>query len=596
MLCKPDKCSLLMTVPAACLLFLLPSVSSAELVQGSIAGKSFFFAYALCVVGGVAVIGWLGRPKRPAFIRPLDGAVALGVIGVLANVWLTHVPLSVRFFEWTGLCLLYVCLRQLLAEAFRVVWLAVGLGAAVQAVQGNLQLWGLLSSATGFPMTGSFFNPGPYAGFLAAALPLAVGGWLCAERRGVRRLMAVSVVLMCLALAGSQSRAAWLAGLAGSAFLLAGRFGWLDWWQSRRLSVRLALGGLLVAGIVCAAVGLYHLKAASADGRWLVWKVAAGMVQEQPWLGIGFDGFRTRYMDRQAEYFRSHSDPTEEMLAGDTGYCFNEGLQMLIETGVVDLLVMTGMFLTAFRGKYRTYSTEARTALASVLSIAVFAMFSYPSQVLPIKAVWVCCLTALATMDERGIQLPLGKRMWVPKGMMAACLTALLAIGMSRMMPYRRAWQEWSRSYADYRAGNYAEAVGRCAQAYPWLHGHGDFLTYYGKTLERNGDDKRAIDILLEARNCYPNTIVYTTLGDCYKRLGQSAEAEQAYLQAWYMIPHRFYPKYLLAKLYEDTGQQAKAVATAEELLNQKVKVESTAIDEIQAEMKELIKRNKTRE
>ena len=150
-MCEQEKGSCLWAVPAALMLFLLPSVSSAELVQGSIVGKSFFFAYALCVVGGVAVIGWLGCPKRPAFIRPLDGAVALGVIWVLANVWLTSVPLSIRFFEWTGLCLLYVCLRQLDARTFRFVWLAVVLGAAVQAVQGNLQLWGLLSSATGFP-------------------------------------------------------------------------------------------------------------------------------------------------------------------------------------------------------------------------------------------------------------------------------------------------------------------------------------------------------------------------------------------------------------------------------------------------------------
>ncbi len=59
------------------------------------------------------------------------------------------------------------------------------------------------------------------------------------------------------------------------------------------------------------------------------------------------------------------------------------------------------------------------------------------------------------------------------------------------------------------------------------------------------------------------------------------------------MNPSRFYPKYLLAKLYDETGQVEKAIATAEELLKKEVKVESTAVGEIQAEMKNLIDRNK---
>ena len=48
-----------------------------------------------------------------------------------------------------------------------------------------------------------------------------------------------------------------------------------------------------------------------------------------------------------------------------------------------------------------------------------------------------------------------------------------------------------------------------------------------------------------------------------YKALGNSTEAEQAYFHAWHMAPARFYPLYLLAKLYDETGQQEKAVAMA---------------------------------
>ena len=56
------------------------------------------------------------------------------------------------------------------------------------------------------------------------------------------------------------------------------------------------------------------------------------------------------------------------------------------------------------------------------------------------------------------------------------------------------------------------------------------------------------------------------------------------------MNPSRFYPKYLLAKLYNETGLE-KAVFTANELLQKHVKIESTAIEEIREEMKNIIEK-----
>ncbi|HYX06371.1 MAG TPA: hypothetical protein VE912_06515, partial [Bacteroidales bacterium] len=57
--------------------------------------------------------------------------------------------------------------------------LALIAGGLVQAVYGNLQLWGYYPSHHGlYKLTGSFFNPGPYAGYLASVFPAALGFWL----------------------------------------------------------------------------------------------------------------------------------------------------------------------------------------------------------------------------------------------------------------------------------------------------------------------------------------------------------------------------------------------------------------------------------
>ena len=70
-------------------------------------------------------------------------------------------------------------------------------------------------------------------------------------------------------------------------------------------------------------------------------------------------------------------------------------------------------------------------------------------------------------------------------------------------------------------------------------------------------------------------------------------KAEKAYLHAWQMIPSRFYPKYLLAKLYDETGQKDKAVKVAQELLNKNVKIDSRAIEKIKQEMRTIVEASK---
>lgn len=55
------------------------------------------------------------------------------------------------------------------------------------------------------------------------------------------------------------------------------------------------------------------------------------------------------------------------------------------------------------------------------------------------------------------------------------------------------------------------------------------------------------------------------------------------------MVPVRFYPMYLLAKLYDESNQKEKAIDIANKVLQKEIKVPSTAIKEIQLEMKKII-------
>ncbi len=59
------------------------------------------------------------------------------------------------------------------------------------------------------------------------------------------------------------------------------------------------------------------------------------------------------------------------------------------------------------------------------------------------------------------------------------------------------------------------------------------------------------------------------------------------------MIPSQFYPNYLLAKLYDDYGQNQEAINMAKKILHKKIKIPSTAIEEIRLEMKNILNKHK---
>jgi tetratricopeptide (TPR) repeat protein len=114
----------------------------------------------------------------------------------------------------------------------------------------------------------------------------------------------------------------------------------------------------------------------------------------------------------------------------------------------------------------------------------------------------------------------------------------------------------------------------------------------YGKALSIYKQDEKAVNILLEAKKYLNTTIIETALGDAYRNLKQYDKAETAYKHAANMIPIRFYPLYLLAKLYEESEQKEKAIAMAKKILEKEVKIPSTAIKEIKQEMKNIITNN----
>lgn len=581
------------------LLILTPSFTFLNLPKEY--DKSVFFLFSILTLTIVSFSIEIRNFSKTISVSIIDLALISWLFYILLNILITDSPLSVRLFDLGGLALLYISLRKIKTDQYGIILVAMVIAAVFQAIYGNLQLWGVLpANHAYFKMTGSFLNPGPFAGYLITVFPIILGFLIFKkpligdkDSNFSTYFLLISGFFILLAWIAAESRASYIGLVGGTALLLIKRYPLselINRYTPQKRKVLLVASLMLFIG---AGIYLFKMKSDSALGRLLIWRVSSKMIEENPLFGIGFDNFKSRYMEIQADYFRNNPNASESLFASDTCYAFNEYLQAITETGVIGELLIAAIIISILKSSNRDEEENITIAKAGIFSIAIFSLFSYPAQILPIKISLVCYLAWIAKMDRKVLVLNLlpHKYKYVLR-LFPILFICIGFFGISRLFPFYDAYKKWGISYFYYSNGDYKECAKVCKMIYPLLKEEGDFLTYYGKTLTLGNENEEAIKILQRALSYYPNVIVYTALGDNYKSLNRFVEAEKAYLQACNMIPSRFYPIYKLAKLYDETGQLEKAVAVARTLINKKIKVKSKAVYEIREEMEKIIEKN----
>lgn len=238
------------------------------------------------------------------------------------------------------LLLLWFAARVIFSSSLNLksyfVFSLIGIG-AIFAIWGLLQLYGYYkSNHVLFSITGPFYNPGPYSGYIAMIIPLCLDRLLVSK--GFSRYFCyLSLFLMLSIIPAGMSRSAWLAVFVSCAWLLAMRFNWME--KIKRTIKRKPLAtiacSLLALGILLFVfLLLFQLKSASAAGRFFIWKNTIAAISERPILGYGPGSFPSVYGKSQAAYFASGNyTELEEHVAGSPEYAFNECLQIGIEGG-----------------------------------------------------------------------------------------------------------------------------------------------------------------------------------------------------------------------------------------------------------------------
>ena len=499
----------------------------------------------------------------------------------LNYVFVSPYPAAEVYGKAMALGVAYVALRLVIpfcGRAFTRLWW-VGLCAA-----GGYELWTGFMQLAGreasrhhlFDVTGTFFNPGPYAIFVAVVLAVSVAWWYrhgeaFAGRGRWSRVGAWSVAAVAVfcfpVLVATWSRTAWVAVAVAAACLL---------WKAHR---RMVLWGMGVA--VCAGVAAYFLKQGSADGR-LLMTMVAGRAWAGEWLcGHGLGGYAQAYGAAQEAFFAARPGSPLSVVAGSPEYAFNGVLGVGVEQGVLGAVpaLVLGLWSLAVlcrRGEVSAYGW---------LVLLVSALFSYPFALWPFLSLAVAWVALAVSLEAGTAEVRWWKRtaVWPVVAAGGWCVWNLSDDTARRV----EAYEEFRRVRGvqdvafleDYR------------KKYEDLKAYPDFLFTFGTALREAGRYNESNAMLRQGTRVSCDPVFYTLMGNNYRDLGAVAEAESAYRKAFGMLPGRMYPLYRLMKLYEAEGQMRKAEEMARQIIAFRPKVDSPAVREMKSEAKKLTKR-----
>lgn len=487
-------------------------------------------------------------------------------------------------------CLFSFYLNRKLCLSFPsiVIWVLIALG-GIEAIWGLGQIYGLaVSNHSLYALTGSFYNPGPYSGYLAMIFPLCLHEWLNLKERPEpawiewgKYCMALGVMLLILCvLPAGMSRSAWISAAVSGAWVYGMHVSWgsklkeIRKKYKRKVVLACIAGGIM---FIVISYSLFQLKAASANGRLFMWKISALAIAESPVIGHGTGNFVSAYGRAQENYFANGEySETEELVAGSPEYAFNEYLQVAIEYGIPFLFVV--LLIIAFC--FWKGSREGRIGLCgSIIAVLVFAFSSYPMQISGF-AVTFYFLLAACVIGRSKIML-----------LLFISMIALLGVYYWKYNQYD-ACKNWYRSKMLYNIGAYQSAKEEYGKLYSELKNRGAFLFEYGYCLHKLKQYDSSTIVLEEAMKHSCDPMILNIIGKNYQAVGKYEKAEESLIRSTHWLPGRIYPYYLLTKLYAEPEYRKpeKLKRMVEVVLTKEPKVQSTAVKEMRVEVKKLLK------
>lgn len=483
--------------------------------------------------------------------------------------------------------LLYFSLRLLFTGNQingNVVGLLLLLFAIYESIYGLVQLVEGSSKHYLYLITGSFHNPGPYSACIAIGLviiciylkkqPLLDFYSVSTKLQGVVSyvLQGSATILGCILLI-TMSRTAIIAAI----FCL-----FIIFWNSMGRWKWIAIGVTVALGI-----GLYFIKAGSADGRMVINYVGLHAVAENPVFGSGTGSFFHKFAETTERL--SISESSMNLNAVDViEYAFNDWLRIATELGLTGLVLAGAIVVNSLRNLW----IGCRALFLAMIVILVFSVFSYPIELLPYRIMMILIIAfsashrRVSTIDVKSQKMSI----------FAMTVMPLVIIGIHVMEISRiKEYVEAENGYNIMRGIQDKALIKDYQPLLPLLEDNRNFVFDYGRLLSDAGRYNDSNDILRRGSLVSNDPMFLVLQGNNYRDMEAYDKAEEMYLKAWHTMPNRIYPLYRLMMLYKQVGDESKAIEYAENIINHKEKIASPAVNDIKREAHEIINGNVNR-
>lgn len=520
------------------------------------------------------------------------------IIGINYNYETSLAPVSLLTIYLLGI-FWYICrvcffLFPFLSKYVTYAILLIGL---IEAVWGLGQLYNFFpSNHFLFKTTGSFFNSGPYGGFISLMFPLALHFWIVYRNKNKILeyiFLAFNIVLL-LVFPATLSRTAWIAAIIGCLFVMlfdTKAITKLSNYRKQHPNKNIFITVFTIILLIVSIYSIFHIKKDSAYGRLFMWKITVMAIKESPIQGVGLGGFPAAYAQSQIDYFKNgNGSETEKLVAGSPEYAFNEYLRIFLEKGVFGGVLF--LFLTVLIIRNGIRNKQTGTA-GSFFALSVFAFASYPYYLWEFLIMWVL-LGSVCVSKKPDSHFKKIKKQTI---YLSILFLMVLAVGtlycLKQLQPYLQAKKEWDKLRPFYTMKAYENITNEYDHLFTKLHHNQKFIFEYAVALNATKQYEKADSILTRGLQLSCDPMFYNVKGRNYHEMKKYKEAETCYINSTYLLPERIYPYYLLTKLYADSSfyQPIMMHQTARAVLEKEPKVHSIAINEMRDDVKKILKR-----
>ena len=137
-------------------------------------------------------------------------------------------------------------------------------------------------------------------------------------------------------------------------------------------------------------------------------------------------------------------------------------------------------------------------------------------------------------------------------------------------------------------SGDYYKTLSICESLGEDIKSDYSALFEYGLALNKVGYYAESDSILEMGKDRSSDPMFWNIMGNNSLALGDYRNAERCYKHAFYMLPNRLYPLYLLAKLYAEEGDTTQFLNMADDIKIFVPKVESKNTERLRKEIMEL--------